>query len=105
MWLPTFWDPVHVWGILVPYIQYEVTCIENFQEELCQKDMEDCVKIVKKVDFTKECLHECEGTVVTSFDKQNVPANLMKLMKHEVKLYRKYKGYTQMPAEISGNEN
>ena len=69
---------------------------------LCQEDQEKCVEDVKNINSTSECLPKCEGAIVTSFDKQEVPSKFLKLIKSEVKQYRKYKGYTKMPPKISG---
>ena len=76
-----------------------------FQEALCQENQTECTEdVYENSNTSKNCLTKCHGELVTSFDKQTVSKNFIKLMKTEVEQYRKYKGYTKMPAKISGEK-
>ena len=72
---------------------------------MCKEDDERCVEGVKKVKFDSQCLPKCEGVLVTSFDKQDFPADYRNMIKKEIDQYRRYKGHTKMPPQIAGKSN
>ena len=45
---------------------------------MCQATENECVESAKQVNFDSECLPKCQGVLVTSFDKQELPLEYSK---------------------------
>ena len=71
---------------------------------MCKEDDERCVEGVQKVKFDSQCLPKCEGVLITSFDKQDFPADYRNMIKKEIYQYRAQQSRVGLGENISFRE-